>query len=95
MTKAEFIVSLKQSLPDVFATKAAAEKAYAAFCCILADAAVTEAGIRLPQVGSFSITHRAARTGRNPRTGKAIRIPARKAVKFTPSKALAEKVQKK
>ena len=92
MTKAEFIVTLKQALPDVFTTKAAAEKAYVAFCNILSEAAVTEAGTRLPHVGSFAITHRAPRTGRNPRTGNAIRIPARKAVKFTPSKSLADRI---
>lgn len=94
MTKAEFILTLKQSLPDIFPTKAAAEKAYMSFCTILADAAITESGTRLPGVGSFSVTHRAARTGRNPRTGNAIRIPARKAVKFAPAKSLSERVQK-
>lgn len=94
MTKAEFIVNLKQALPEIFPTKASAEKAYTAFCAILAGAVSSEEGTRLPQVGSFSITHRAARTGRNPRTGKAIRIPARNAVKFTPSKTLADKVRK-
>ena len=95
MTKADFIVALKQKHPELFPTKAAAEKAYVAFCTILANAAATEAATRLPGVGSFAITQRAARTGRNPRTGKAIKIPARKAVKFTPSRVLFERVQKK
>ena len=92
MTKAEFIVALKDALPELFPTKAAAEKAYVTFCRLLSDAAVSEDGIRLPKVGSFSITHRAPRTGRNPRTGKAIRIPARNAIKFTPSPSLSEKI---
>ncbi len=95
MTKAEFIVALKQALPEVFPTKAAAEKAYIAFCSVLAGAACTDEGTRLPGVGAFAITHRAARTGRNPRTGKAIKIPARKAVKFAPARALTLKVQNK
>ncbi len=95
MTKADFVVALKQALPDLFPTKAAAEKAYTAFCSILAGAACTEDGARLPGVGSFALTDRAARTGRNPRTGKAIRIPARKAVKFTPARSLAETAKKK
>ena len=95
MTKAEFIVALKQALPDVFPTKAAAEKAYTAFCGILSNAACTDDGARLPGVGSFALTDRAARTGRNPRTGKAIRIPARKAIKFTPAHSLAEAAKKK
>lgn len=92
MTKAEFIATFKQSLPEVFSTKAAAEKAYIAFCSILAEAAACKDGVRLPKVGSFSVTRRAARTGRNPRTGKAVRIPARNAVKFTPSQALVDKI---
>ena len=92
MTKAEFIAAFKQSLPEVFSTKASAEKAYLAFCAILAGAVVDEGGVRLPKVGSFAITRRAARTGRNPRTGKPVRIPARNAVKFTPSQTLIDKV---
>lgn len=95
MTKAEFIVAFKQALPEVFPTKAAAEKAYTAFCDVLSGAISTEDGTRLPGVGSFTVTRRAARTGRNPRTGKAIKIPARKAVKFSPARSLAEKVRKK
>ena len=43
--------------------------------------------------GSFKVTQRAARKGRNPRTGKEINIPAGKAVKFTPGKALKESVK--
>lgn len=93
MTKAEFIVALKDALPEVFPTKTAAEKAYLTFCRILADAAVSPEGVRLPRIGTFSVTHRAARTGRNPKTGQAIRIPARKAVKFTPSEALSAKIK--
>lgn len=93
MTKAEFIVALKKALPEIFPTKAAAEKAYTAFCTILANAAVSKDGVRLPKFGSFTVIQRAARTGRNPRTGKAIKIPARKAVKFTPSQALSGKIK--
>ena len=45
-------------------------------------------------VGHFSleVKERKARKGRNPQTGKEIRIPAKKAVKFSVGKALAEKV---
>lgn len=93
MTKAEFIVALKSAQPEIFTTKAAAEKAYTVFCEILAKAAVSKDGVRLPKVGSFSVVQRAARTGRNPRTGKAIKIPARKAVKFSPSQSLSDSVK--
>jgi len=42
--------------------------------------------------GSFSSKDKKARTGRNPKTGEAIEIAARKAVGFKPSKELAAKV---
>jgi DNA-binding protein HU-beta len=40
--------------------------------------------------GTFSVTKRAARTGRNPRTGAAIKIKAAKVPKFKPGKALRD-----
>lgn len=40
--------------------------------------------------GTFSVTKRAARTGRNPRTGAAIKIKASKVPKFRPGKALKD-----
>ena len=43
-----------------------------------------------PGFGSFSRTQRKARTGRNPRTGEAVKIPATKAVKFSPSSTLKD-----
>jgi DNA-binding protein HU-beta len=43
--------------------------------------------------GSFSVSDRKARTGRNPKTGKEIKIPAQKAVSFMAGKALREAVQ--
>lgn len=92
MTKAEFIVALKDALPELLPSKAAAERTFTVFCQILSDAAVSEDGVRLPQVGTFGLTQRAARTGRNPKTGAAIKIPARTAVKFTPSQALTDKI---
>jgi DNA-binding protein HU-beta len=43
-----------------------------------------------PGFGSFSASKRAARTGRNPRTGEEITIPASTALKFTAAKALKD-----
>lgn len=90
MTKAEFVTTLKDSLPDVFASKAGAEKAYDTFCAILEKAVSKGQGVRLPGIGSFTVVQRAARTGRNPQTGKTITIPARKAVKFSVAKGLSD-----
>lgn len=44
--------------------------------------------ITLPGIGKLKTTHRAARTGRNPQTGAAIEIPAKRLVKLTTAKAL-------
>ena len=44
----------------------------------------------LPGIGKLKATQRAARTGRNPATGKAIQIAAKKAVKLVPAKALVD-----
>ncbi len=42
--------------------------------------------------GTFSVTHKPARTGRNPRTGEAMQIKAKNVVKFKPGKDLAASV---
>ncbi|OYY07871.1 MAG: DNA-binding protein HU, partial [Rhizobiales bacterium 35-68-8] len=48
--------------------------------------------VKLIGFGSFSVVTRAAREGRNPRTGKPVKISASKAPKFTPGKGLKEAV---
>ena len=51
--------------------------------------------VTLVGFGSFSTAQRAARTGRNPKTGKAIQIPARRVAKFTPGLELKQAVNRK
>ena len=48
--------------------------------------------VALAGFGTFAVAHRAARTGRNPRTGAEIRIRAASTPKFRPGKALVEAV---
>ena len=48
--------------------------------------------VMLAGLGSFSIKERAARKGRNPKTGEEMNIPASNAVRFNPSSELTEKV---
>jgi len=50
--------------------------------------------VALVGFGSFSISKRAAREGRNPQTGKTIKIAAKKVVKFKAGAELANKVKK-
>lgn len=50
--------------------------------------------VRLVGFGTFSVSNRAATTGRNPRTGEPIKIPASKQPKFKAGKDLKEAVNK-
>lgn len=50
--------------------------------------------VSLPGLGKFSTVVKAARTGRNPKTGESIEIAARKSPKFTAGKALKDAVNK-
>jgi DNA-binding protein HU-beta len=85
MNKAQLIdaIAAKAQL-----TKVDAKKAIDAFIGV--TAASLKKGDRLALVGfgSFSVSKRSARTGRNPRTGAAIKIPAKKVVRFKPGAEL-------
>ncbi len=76
------------------ADKATVDRVLAAFF----ENVISQAGrgnkIAWPGFGSFSLTQRSARTGRNPRTGAAVKIPATKAMKFTASSTLKQRVNK-
>ncbi|UUY07223.1 HU family DNA-binding protein [Pseudomonas sp. J452] len=57
---------------------------------IVADALENDGEITLPGIGKLKASERPARTGRNPQTGKAIEIAAKKVVKLVPAKALTD-----
>jgi len=73
-------------------SKAEAEKVLTAFFDAVRANAKKGNKVAWPRFGSFSVTRRAARTGRNPRTGATVRIKASNAVKFTSSSALKDAV---
>ena len=66
----------------------------------IANALITRAGdslkngedVRLNNLGTFSLTHRDARLGRNPSTGEQVQIAAKTAIKFKATKSLADAV---
>ncbi|MDP2690172.1 MAG: HU family DNA-binding protein [Deltaproteobacteria bacterium] len=62
----------------------------------MADLSYREANnsFTIPGIGKLVLVNRAARTGRNPRTGEAIEIPAKKVVKFRIAKACKDEVLK-
>jgi DNA-binding protein HU-beta len=74
-------------------TKKAAEQAQKMVIEGMSSTLEKGESISLVGFGSFKVVDRAAREGRNPSTGQKMQIPASKAVKFTASKALKERVQ--
>jgi DNA-binding protein HU-beta len=63
--------------------KSDAEKAVNAFVTVVQAAVAADDKVTLPGFGNWSRSQRSARTGRNPRTGEPVHIPAAKAVKFS------------
>jgi DNA-binding protein HU-beta len=70
-------------------TKAASEKALNAMIKAVSTSLKKGKRVGLVGFGSFSVSQRAARIGRNPQTGKEIKIPAKKVVKFKPGSDLS------
>lgn len=92
MTKAELVDAIAKSAN---LTKAAAEKAVGAFIDSITVALKKGDRVTLVGFGSFEVSTRKARTGRNPQTGKEIKIAAAKVPKFRAGKALKDSVASK
>jgi DNA-binding protein HU-beta len=90
MTKAQLVDVVASSAKI---SKAAAGKAIDSFIASIRKALKKGEKVTLVGFGTFSVTKRKARTGRNPQTGAEIKIPATKAPKFTAGKALKSAVK--
>jgi DNA-binding protein HU-beta len=77
---------------DVEITKAAAGEGLTAVLNSIQGALVKDDGAQLVGFGTFQKVKREARTGRNPQTGKAIKIKAKKVVQFKVGKGLKDAV---
>lgn len=88
MNKADLIAAVAK---DTKSSKAAAETAVNS---VLANVkkGTKKGGVQLIGFGTFSVGKRKARIGRNPQTGKAIKIPACKVVKFKAGKAFKQAI---
>jgi len=73
-------------------SKVDTEKALKAFIDSVTDALQQDDKISLVGFGTFSVSERAARTGKNPQTGATLQIPAAKVPKFKAGKALKDAV---
>jgi DNA-binding protein HU-beta len=90
MTKAELIGFMAN---EAGISKAAGAMALDAYVAAVTKELKKTGKLGLVGFGTFSVVKRKAREGRNPQTGKAIKIPAKKVVKFKAGKALADKVK--
>lgn len=90
MNKTELVAEIAK---DADITKVKAEKALNAVISGIKSALSKEESVTLVGFGTFSVAKRSTRKGRNPQTGKEIMIPASKAPKFKPGKALKEAVK--
>ena len=73
-------------------TKTDSAKALDAFVNSISSALKSGEEVRLVGFGTFAVSRRAATTGRNPRNGQVINIPARNQAKFKAGKALQDSV---
>lgn len=91
MTKTELIasVSAETDIPQK-----AVDKALAAVLNTITQEVARGGSVTLPNFGTFSLKHRGARTGRNPKTGEPIEITACELPAFKPGKAMKDAVNR-
>ena len=96
MTKNELISDVQSAADNIGIdiTKADTKRVIESVFDVVAKDLAKGAGTRLtiPGFGTFTVKHKAARQGRNPRTGKPIPIAARNAVQFKAAPALKDLV---
>ena len=93
MTKAELVEQVADAVgPSV--TKRECGLMVDAFLDALKEALARGDGIELRGFGTFKVRHRKARSGRNPRTGEAVEVPARDVPVFKPSRDLRSRVER-
>jgi DNA-binding protein HU-beta len=89
LNKADLVVEVAK----VVGSKRMAEKAVSCMMGAITKGLKKGQAITLVGFGTFNVSRRKARVGRNPQTGKEIKIPAKKVPKFTPGKALKNAVK--
>ena len=90
MNKADMVEHIAKSA-DI--SKAAAGRALDALVGAVKSTLKKNGSVTLVGFGTFQVVKRKQRTGRNPRTNQAIKIPAVKVAKFKPGKALKDAVK--
>ena len=91
MNKTELVAAIAEKAE---LSKKDAEKALKAFVDVVTAQLKNDQKVQLVGFGTFEVSKRAAREGRNPQTGKTMKIDACKAPKFKAGKALKDAVNK-
>ena len=89
MNKTELIAAIAEQAEI---SKKDSEKALKAFIDVVTEALKNDDKVQLVGFGTFEVSKRAAREGRNPQTGKTMKIAACKAPKFKAGKALKDAI---
>jgi DNA-binding protein HU-beta len=87
MTKADLVAAMAKASGG---SKVSAERAFNAVIEDVFDALKKGRRVTIGGFGTFMVSRRAARNGRDPRTGKAITIPACRVPRFKPSRTLKD-----
>ena len=89
MNKAELVEAMSRITGQ---TKAETERNVDAFIEVVTTNISNDDGVKLVGFGTFAVSDRKARMGRNPKTGEEIQIPARKVPVFRPGKELKAQI---
>lgn len=89
MNKADLI----SKVTDIVDTQKQAKEVVDTIVGAISDALAKDDTVQIAGFGTFKVSQRKARTGRNPQTGAPIQIPASKVPKFSAAKALKEAVK--
>jgi len=89
MTKSELISQIAE---NAGISKGDADKAFDAIVSAIIGGLKKDGNVPMTGLGTFKVTHRAARSGRNPSTGETIQIAAKNVLKFKASKSVEAEI---
>lgn len=92
MKKLDFVKKVKEAL--ALSSIKAAEEVVDKLSAVITESVTAGEEIPLGDVGKFAVVERSARKCRNPKTGETVEVPAKKTVKFKPTSALKNKLNK-
>ena len=90
MTKAELVAQMAKAAGS---SKSSADRAMNAFVVAVFESLRKGSRVTISGFGTFSVNKRAARNGRDPRTGEEIAIPSAKVPRFKPSRSLKSAIR--